>query len=73
MNYQQALASIKEEFDEWGYSTTMMASRSRDLHLLKSEKYGLHKCTGEWPMGFTPTPEDLNATDWNIVTTTKEY
>lgn len=71
MNFEDAIKEIDGEYDEQnGWSKKMMTRRG--LHILKTKIGSLMQCTCDWPDIFYPTEEDKVATDWRIVTSTKE-
>lgn len=72
MRYTEALNMIHEEFDECGNSIQMMGRPSTHTCVMKSQSGILKECTGDWPMQYFPTIEDLNATDWIIIKSTGE-
>ena len=71
MTYDEALKELDEPAGNHDYGTKMMWSKTTGKFILKS-KYGLVRCTADWPCGFTPSEKDKSATDYKIVTSTKE-
>lgn len=71
MTYNEALSQLDEPAEGKDYGEKMMTSKSIGEYILKS-KYGLVKCTHDWPNPFHPTPKDLEATDYKIVTSVTE-
>lgn len=69
MTYEEAVKELDEPLGEVDYGIKMMASKTTGEFIMKS-KYGLCKCTRDWPVAFHPSEEDLTAADYKIVTST---
>lgn len=69
MTYNEALAELDEPIEGEDYGEKMMYSKETGEFILKS-KYGLAYCTRDWPAPFRPIKKDLEATDYEIVTST---
>lgn len=69
MNYEEAIKELDEPVDDADYGIKMMASKTTGEFILRS-KYGLVKCSGDWPVPFHPKENDIKATDYKIVTET---
>ena len=71
MTYDEALKELDDPVDGEDYGTKMMWSKTTGEFILKS-KSGLVRCTHDWPCVFTPSEKDKSATDYKIVTSTKD-
>ena len=64
MKFSEAVLLIDDDF-EGDYSEKLIKSKSLDIWVVKS-KYGLCKCTHDWPQPYTPTDEDMEVEDWEL-------
>lgn len=71
MTYDEALKELDDPAEGEDYGVKMMWSKSMDEFILKS-RYGLCKCTHDWPSSFIPQAKHLEAIDYKIITSTSE-
>jgi hypothetical protein len=71
MTYEEALLELDNPKDGEDYGLKMMGSKTTGEVIVKS-KYGLARCSRDWPIPFYPTKEDLSATDYKIISGTGE-
>lgn len=67
MTFGEAISQLDDpaENDPWGYGRMQATRKTKMIWILKS-KHGLARCTHDWPTSYSPSLEDLNATDWEI-------
>lgn len=71
MKFSDALLLIDEPADDKDYGDKMAWSKETGDVIVKS-KFGLCKCTSDWPIPFTPSEKDLSAIDYKIILSISE-